>query len=222
MFRIKVCGITRELDIDVCRRAGVDAIGFNFYSPSPRSVGVDRAARLAAHAGGLFRVGLFVNSSRDEIAQVLREVELDAIQLHGDEPPTFLTQLAETAPRLPLVRAWRLAPGGLDAACRYVDAAYDAGRAPDALLIDAVAPGVYGGSGHRAPWTDVPLLRSRLPDMRLILAGGLTPSNVAEAIRVASPDGVDTASGVESAPGIKDASLVEGFATAAEVELAAR
>jgi phosphoribosylanthranilate isomerase len=219
MFRIKICGITRIEDAAVAAEAGADAIGLNFYAKSPRCVSLETAATIAqAVAGGPLVVGVFVNASAAEIAQAVASVPLGAIQLHGDEQPEFVDELP---PGVPVIRAARIGTAGLAEAAAYRDACVAAGRPLAAVLLDAsvkVQPGeevVYGGSGHRLDWPRVAAERGVLASTPVILAGGLTPVNVAEAISVSRCDGVDTASGVESSPGVKDHEMVRAFVAAA-------
>ncbi len=219
MFTIKICGITRPDDAVAAAEAGADAIGLNFYAKSPRSVSVETAMEIArAVDGGPVVVGVFVNASAAEIARVVASVPLGAIQLHGDEPAEFVNELPHG---VPVIRAARIGAAGLAEAAAYRDACGDLGRPLAAMLLDAsvkVAPGeevVYGGSGHRLDWPRVAAERGVLAPTPLILAGGLTPVNVAEAIAVSRCDGVDTASGVEVSPGVKDQQMVRSFIAAA-------
>ncbi|TWT88448.1 N-(5'-phosphoribosyl)anthranilate isomerase [Pseudobythopirellula maris] len=213
MFRIKICGLTRPADAAVCAEAGADAIGLNFYSGSPRCLTMERAVELA-DAGGepLLRVGVFVNATLDELAAAVQAARLDAVQLHGDEPPAAFAALPEG---IRTVRAWRVGAEGLPPLAEYLETSEAHGRRPEAALVDAAAPGAYGGTGKRVDWGRVAEERPLLGSTPLILAGGLTPDNVAEAIAAVRPDGVDTASGVESAPGVKDAGAVRAFVAAA-------
>jgi phosphoribosylanthranilate isomerase len=227
MFRIKICGITRIEDAVVAAEAGADALGLNFYAKSPRCVSIETAKLIAQSlngsaskpvAGVPLVVGVFVNASAAEIARTVAAVPLDAIQLHGDEPPEFLMELP---PGVPVIRAARIGTAGLSGTATYRDACLAAGRPLAAVLLDAsvkVAPGeevVYGGSGHRLDWPRVAAERGMLASTPLVLAGGLTPVNIAEAISVSRCDGVDTASGVESWPGVKDHEMVRAFVKAA-------
>jgi len=208
VFRVKICGITSVADATTVVRVGADAIGLNFYSKSPRSVDVPQAQEIVgALPNGVTRVGVFVNSPAAEVAQIFDQVGLNVIQLHGDEPPEMLALLS---PR-PVIRAFRCRDVGFGPLFEYVGACRLGGYSLEAVLIDAYQPGSYGGTGRVADWSRVPELRKELTDMPLILAGGLRPGNVAEAIRIARPSAVDTASGVESSPGRKDEELVRGF-----------
>lgn len=221
MFRIKICGITNTEDAQAVASSGADAIGLNFYPQSPRFVQREQAAQIADTVpASITKVGVFVNASSAEIEATCRDVSLDWIQLHGDEPPEFLTELGDKK----IIRALRLDERGgdqsLDAITRYLDACLSNGRLPDALLIDAHVSGQYGGTGSRVDWQSLgdqkdSAWRHGLP---WALAGGLTPSNVAEAIGAARPDAVDTASGVESAPGKKDPSMCRSFVSEARKE----
>lgn len=214
MFRIKICGITNSDDARRAVDAGADAIGLNFYAQSPRYVTIDAARKIAdAVRDQTLVVGVFVNESPTGMMGVVTEVGLGAIQVHGDEPPALLERL----PDRPLLRVRRLTEAGLDAVAEDLEACRAAGRAPDAVLVDsAAAPGVYGGTGHPVAWDALRDYDATLGAMPLILAGGLTPDNVAEAIRVVRPAGVDVASGVESAPGKKDPAKLAAFVAAAQ------
>jgi phosphoribosylanthranilate isomerase len=221
---MKVCGITNPGDALFAAQEGADAIGLNFYAASPRSVTVERArvvaGALAAGEGPRpMVVGVFVNESAERIAEVINRVGLDAVQLHGDEPPGFLAELPRGTP---VVRAVRVGAEGLGPTAEYIAAARRSGRAPDLLLIDAASGSAYGGTGCRVDLGVLARDRGLLGEVPLVLAGGLNPTNVAEAIAAAAPCGVDVASGVESSPGVKDAELVRQFLAAARRALAAQ
>ena len=177
-------------------------------------VALDIAAQIVATLpDGVTTVGVFVNATADEINQVVERVGLGCVQLHGDEPPTLLAQLAS---HVPIVRAYRCGADGLAPLAQYITACRTHGRAPDAVLVDADAGGDFGGTGRAADWSLVAKERDVLGAVHLVLAGGLTPRNVsAAAIAAVRPDGVDVASGVESAPGRKDAAMVARFVAAA-------
>ncbi len=194
--RVKICGITREADLQAAVRAGADAVGLVFYPRSPRHVTPDRAARLTALLPPFVSaVGLFVNSDRAFIERTVARCRLDVIQLHGDETP----EMCQGLPR-PVLKAMRVAGArdleGLD---RYP---------VQGLLLDAKRIGHYGGTGHRFDWSLLEGFRSPRP---LLLAGGLNGDNVAEAIQRVRPHAVDVSSGVESAPGIKDEGRIDHF-----------
>lgn len=197
--RIKICGLTREADVDAAVAAGADAVGFVLYAPSPRAVSVRRAAELAERLPPFVTpVLLFVNAQADDIDQALREVPLALLQFHGDETPAQCR-----APRRPFLRAARMRPGFdlLDFAHQFHHA--------HALLLDAHVDG-YGGGGRAFDWSLVP---SDVP-ARLVLSGGLNPANVTDGIVHVRPWAVDVSSGVESARGIKDAGLMQRFCEA--------
>jgi phosphoribosylanthranilate isomerase len=216
MFQIKICGITNVEDAIAAVDAGADAVGLNFYEKSPRYVALRDAHRIsvAVTDRGAIPVGVFVNHSFEEIQHAERFSELDALQLHGDEPPEFLSRLIP-----PTIRARRFEDASWTAIEADLAACRAAGRPPDALLIDAATPGQYGGTGETLPWEMLADHPRWLGDTPLILAGGLTPDNVAEAIRIVRPHGVDVASGVESAPGKKDPVKVRDFIAAARAAL---
>jgi phosphoribosylanthranilate isomerase len=217
MFRIKICGITRPEDALAALAAGADAVGLNFYPQSARFVGQEQARRIAAAVpAGVARVGVFVNAAADEILQTFDRTPLDLIQLHGDEPPELLCRLRDR----PIVRVFRVGSGGLAAALEYLDRCRQLGAVPRVVLADAEAGRAYGGTGELADWSALGGYPAADWHPPLILAGGLTPENVAEAICSVRPAGVDTASGVESSPGVKDAELMKRFVEAARNALA--
>ncbi len=213
-FRIKICGVTTAADAAMVARAGADAVGLNFYPQSKRYVTPENAAAIVvALPAGIVTVGVFVNASLDEIAQTLKRAPVDAIQLHGDEPPEFLKQLAVR----PIIRALRFGNDGGQAMDRFIDRCRELSYTPDSLLIDSYTAGEYGGTGATADWDAIlqwKTQRAILPP--LVLAGGLTPVNVAAAIRTVRPSAVDTASGVESSIGVKDERLVYEFVAQAQ------
>jgi phosphoribosylanthranilate isomerase len=221
MFRIKICGLTRIDDARVAIDAGADAIGLNFVAGSPRAVPVELATEISAvlpHS--VVSVGVFVNSPAAEIVDIAAAVGLGWVQLHGDEPPEAL---AELPAHLKVLRAFRLQAGDARPIGAFVDASRAAGRLPDGVLVDAFDPAQYGGTGKTLPWG---ILRGEPVNLGLplVLAGGLTPTNVAQAITAAGAAvaAVDTASGVEAAPGIKDPQLVRAFVAAAATALERR
>lgn len=197
--RIKICGLTREEDVQAAVTAGADAIGLVFYPDSPRHVSIERAVALCRHVPPFVTiVGLFVNASRAEIHRVIEAVPLNLLQFHGDETVDQCEGFG-----LPYVRVARVRPG--------VDLLEFASQFPTAraLLLDTWTP-EYGGSGESFDWSLAPA-SCPLP---VILSGGLTPDNVADAIRQVRPAAVDVSSGVESAKGIKDAAKIRAFISA--------
>jgi phosphoribosylanthranilate isomerase len=206
--RIKLCGMTREEDIDAAVEAGADAIGLVFYPPSLRFVTIERAAKLAARVPPTVDVvGLFVDASRDAIDAVLDAVPLSLLQFHGDEGADDCDGY-----RVAHLKAARMAPG-----FDLLPFA-DAHRRAAALLLDAHTP-VYGGSGKVFDWSLVPpplvdTIRAPAGARRVVLSGGLNAANVADAIRRVRPHAVDTSSGVEVAKGIKDPTAIRAFVAA--------
>lgn len=233
MFKIKICGLTNVDDALAAFDAGADGIGLNFYEKSKRYVDVATARKISdelykAAAGPgrsfVYPIGVFVNHSASEVRRIVQESRLVAAQLHGDEPPEFVAAL----PRIPTIRARRLDECGvsmltadLTACLAAVDAMPADERASCDLLLDAAAPGQYGGSGETVDWSMLVDHARWLRCKHLILAGGLTPDNVAEAIRIVRPHAVDVASGVESSPGVKDAAKMCDFVAAAHEAFAA-
>jgi phosphoribosylanthranilate isomerase len=208
--RVKICGLTRVDEAVACVQAGADLIGLNFHSGSARFVDLSRAGEIiAAIARPARAVGLFVNRPADEVARIADQLGLVYIQLHGDEPPEDLRVLD----RFSIIRAFRLGSvADIGAMNNYLERARAAGRSPDAVLVDAHVPGRVGGT---ATLVAEDVLAEIPPLPRLILAGGLTPENVAERVARARPWMVDVASGVESSPGRKDAVKVAAFIQAA-------
>jgi len=212
VFRIKICGITRSEDAVAAAECGADAIGLNFYGGSRRCVSVPQAKQIVAAVGQrVAKVGVLVNAAADSILQIADQVGLDFIQLHGDEGPEVIEKLGTCR----VIRAFRPLPGELAAIRQYLEICQRRSCAPEAILVDAHAVGQFGGTGKTADWSALGPPRSWDGGRPVILAGGLTPENVAEAIQRVFPDGVDTASGVESSPGIKDAELIWRFVSAA-------
>ncbi len=194
--------------------AGADAIGLNFFAGSPRHVTPETAAEVVgALPPSVKKVGVFVNATCGEIQSRFDQLRLDLVQLHGDEPPEFLRELGG----IPVMRALRCA-GTLAQVGDYLRSCRELGCLPDLVLIDAHRAGQYGGTGQITNWALLVDERDALCGLPLVLAGGLTPKNVAEAIATVRPAAVDTASGVELSPGKKSASLTQAFVAAAKSE----
>lgn len=197
VVRSKICGITRVEDALAAVEAGADAIGLVFYAKSPRAVSVQQArAIVAALPPFVTSVGLFVDASRCELGEILDAVPLDLLQFHGDETPDECDHYGR-----PYIKALRVKPGDDIAAqvARYANAR--------GVLLDTFVPGIPGGTGEAFDWSLVPAQLSR----PVILAGGLTAANVAQAIEKVRPFAVDISGGVESAKGIKDAAKIHAF-----------
>ncbi len=198
--RVKICGITRPQDAVAAARAGADAIGLVFHAPSPRAVSIAQAlAVIAALPPFVSVVGLFVDATEAAIRAVLEQVPLDLLQFHGNECPSECGGFGRA-----YIKALRMREG--------TDVRAYAQTYPEAVgvLLDAydpATPTVRGGTGQTFDWSRIP---ARLP-VPLILAGGLTPENVAEAVRRTRPYAVDVSSGVERGKGIKDAARVAAF-----------
>ncbi|ENU99779.1 phosphoribosylanthranilate isomerase [Acinetobacter variabilis] len=200
--RAKICGITRVEDVQAVADAGCDAIGFVFYPPSPRSVTQAQAEALVKAVPAYIQVvGLFVNSTAYEIQDILKTVPLDILQFHGDESPEQCQAIAQQVGRR-WYKAIQVKPD-LDVVAEIQR--YQAAGA-SAVLLDAWHPDLKGGTGHSFDWSTFPQL-----DIPLILAGGLNPDNIEEAIHTTQAYAVDVSGGVESAKGIKDQQLIERF-----------
>lgn len=203
--RAKICGITRPQDIQAAVQAGVDAIGLVFFEPSPRYVNIELATQLAKLIPPYVNiVGLFVNATAEEIAQVLEQVPLDVIQFHGDETAEQCQQIAQYNKRR-WYKAIQVKPDATDTEIISTIQQYQQAGA-SAMLLDAWHPELKGGTGHSFDWSQFPKL-----DIPLILAGGLKPENIEDAIQTTQAYAVDVSGGVESAKGIKDQQLIERF-----------
>lgn len=206
--RIKICGVTRSEDACLCAAAGADFLGFNFYKSSPRYIEPKHARRiietLRAENLHVETVGVFVNETPEEVARIAHQANLNAVQLHGDEQAGDCRRLMDDGLRV--TKALRVgADFKLETATAFAFC--------DAVLLDAFDRNLYGGSGARFDWSIARQVVNLVP--RLMLAGGLNPSNVQEAILAVAPFGVDVASGVESAAGVKDNLKVRAFIKAA-------
>ena len=213
MFKIKICGVTRVEDIEVSAAAGADAIGINVIPSSPRCVSLERARILAdaAHDLGVKSVVVVMDAGSSELARIARCVEPHAIQLHGRETPAMISDL--DIGHIVKALSWTGREEESELAAAWIE---EAPRIELSFLVDAYAPSVGGGTGKVARWDMLKPRPIQLAPVPMLLAGGLTPENVADAIRATDCVGVDTASGVESAPGIKDKGRVEAFVRAAQ------
>lgn len=209
--KIKICGVTRIDDAAYASTAGADFIGINFWPSSKRYVVPDRAGLIAAAARGAGEtriVGVFVDADRDDLAAIVRDVDLDIIQLHGDESPHVVAAMAAITNR----PVWKAIS---------VDSTRDVESLDvwpaEAIVLDARTPN-RGGGGASFDWAIAAEARRRYPERRFVLAGGLRADNVAEAIAAVQPWAVDVASGVETSPGIKDAVKIAAFVAAVRAD----
>ena len=200
--KVKICGITSTTDALAAVDAGADALGFMFYAPSPRFVKHESAAEIIRELPPFVaKVGVFVDPTEAEVRKAIEECGLDTLQFHGDEPPEFCRRFG-----LKVIKAFRIR----DAESLQAAEAYPT----EAWLLDSYVSGQLGGTGARFNW-DLATEAAR-KHRSVILAGGLTPENAAEAVRKVRPYGLDVSSGVESAPGKKDAAKVAAFIAAAK------
>ncbi len=199
---VKICGITSVEDALAAAEAGADAVGLMFYEKSPRFVALETAAAIVrALPPHVARVGVFVNASEAAVGEAIAACGLTILQFHGEETPEYCRSFPVMT-----MKAFRVKDAkSLDLLPEY---------ATDAWLLDAYAAGALGGTGERFNW-DLAVASQKL-GRPIFLAGGLTPENVAEAVRQVRPFGVDVSSGVESAPGKKDAAKVRAFIAAAK------
>lgn len=201
--KVKICGITNLSDGLAAVEAGADALGLNFYEKSPRHISLKTAAEISKQLPPfVMRVGLFVNAPEDLVTRAIGECGLTMLQFHGDEPPEFCTQFG-----LMSMRAFRIRDAE---SLKQIP-----GFHTDAYLLDAYSPEARGGTGEKFNW-DLAIEAQKF-GKPIFLAGGLTPENVADAVRKVKPFGVDVSSGVESCPGKKDHAKVRAFIQAVRV-----
>jgi len=197
--KVKICGITNWPDARRAVDAGADFLGFNFYSGSPRYVTPAKARRIVRRLPKLIAsVGVFVNETEEKLLEIAREVGLDCVQLHGDETPTTVERVSRF---LPVIKALRVKKS-------FRPAKMARFKRARALLLDGFDGAQWGGTGRTFDWR---IARRARPGAKLFLAGGITPENVAAAIRTAKPYAVDVCSGVEAKPGKKDPARIKAF-----------
>ena len=213
---VKICGIRDVETAEQVVSLEPDAIGLNFFAKSPRCVERSVAAEIASTMpSNVEAVGLFVNHELQDVLDTIQQCGLTTLQIHGNEPPEFLAELKATSPELKLLRAFRVDDRGLGDVGDYLCECRELEVCLAGCLIDSRVDGEYGGTGHTAPWDLLADQYDAARWPRLILAGGLHPGNLADAIRVTNPFGVDVASGVESERGVKEMALVRDFIQAA-------
>ena len=199
MVRVKICGITSAADAQAAIEAGANLLGFNFYPKSPRHISEDRAAEIRSKLPKKVQaVGIFVNRLPADVITLRSSLALDAVQLHGDESPETVAQIALV---VPVIKAFRVEP-------EFPITTLDEYSKAFAFLFDAAHTDQYGGTGRTTDWD---VARRASQKHRIILAGGLKVENVAAAVRIVRPYGIDVASGVESSPGKKDHELLREF-----------
>jgi phosphoribosylanthranilate isomerase len=199
--QVKICGITNLADAQAAVEAGADALGFNFYEKSPRFISLENAAEISKQLPPfVLRVGVFVNPAAELVTRAIGECGLSLLQFHGDETPEFCTQFG-----LMSMKAFRI---------RDAESLKEIPNYPtDAYLLDAYSPEARGGTGERFNWNLA--IEAQKFGKPIFLAGGLTPENVADAVRKVRPFAVDVSSGVESAPGKKNHAKIRAFIAAA-------
>lgn len=201
---LKICGVTTRGDAERLVAHGVDALGVNFWPQSKRYLAPQNAGWLGEMVGSILRVGVFVNETPELPLRLIREGLLDVVQLHGDETPEDAAIYQDAG--VPFFKAIG------------VKTRDDLLRAPDfranAILLDAHAPGVYGGTGETFDWNAALGFKSHHPELPIILAGGITPENAALAATTVRPAALDVASGAEISPGIKDFDKVSALLAA--------
>lgn len=201
---LKICGVTTARDAESLAALGVEAVGVNFWPHSKRYLDPAEAVWLKEFKGRFLRVGVFVNADAELPLRLVREGAIDVVQLHGDESPADARIYQETG--VPFFKAIGVkSAADLDIAPSYGAAA---------VLLDAHAPGVYGGTGETFDWNTALGFKQRYPGIPLVLAGGIVPENAAQAAAFVSPAALDVASGAESSPGVKDMAKVSALLSA--------
>ena len=206
-FRVKICGMTQLDDALCAASAGVDALGFIFYARSPRSISLQAAKDIIAKLPPFVdRVGVFVNTSPEEMARHINECGLTYAQLHGDEAPADCEGLLKLAPRCKLIKALRVGVDNGSGSTQTTKAFTVFAPYVSGFLLDTYAPNAHGGTGHTFDWSLIPPCPKPL-----LLAGGLTVENIVAALRQTNPYGVDYNSGLEDAPGKKNHDKIKTF-----------
>lgn len=201
---LKICGVTSQADAELLIQHGVTALGANFWPQSKRYLAPIHAGFLRELAGKILRVGVFVNEPAEFPISLYNNGLIDVIQIHGDEKPEDAARFREE--NIPFIKAIGVkTKADLEHAAEYGAAA---------ILLDAHAPGIYGGTGEIFDWEVATDFKARHPEIPLILAGGIVPENAALAATAVAPAAIDVASGAEISPGIKDFTKVAAFLTA--------
>lgn len=215
-FRIKICGVKRAADLLWLAECGADAVGLNFVRTSIRSLKIDPGREMVKQAQslGLKTVAVLMNPTADELRKFVSTIPVDLVQLHGEELPELLNDL----PDIQVIKAisWSGRREEKHLARQWLESEAAKRGQLRGYLVDAFAPGVGGGTGRTARWDLLTTRPTCFGEVPILLAGGLTPSNVAQAILTTHCSGVDTASGVESSPGCKDQALVTEFVQSAK------
>ena len=201
---LKICGVKLEADAERLAALGVDAVGFNFWPQSKRYLDPREGVWMKVLAGKILRVGVFVNEASDLPFRLFGDGMIDVVQLHGDEDAGTVLRFKEAG--IPVIKALGV---------KTADDIEAAGRFPaDAILLDAHAPQVFGGTGETFDWKLALDFKERFPEMPMVLAGGITPLNAASAASEVAPAALDVASGAEISPGVKDFEKVEALLAA--------
>lgn len=205
---LKICGVTIQSDAERLSAMGVPAVGFNFWPRSKRYLDPRANPWMKGLAGGILRVGVFVNETGDLAYRLFGEGMIDVVQLHGDETPGVVAGFRQAG--IPVIKAVGVKDvSDIDAAGNY---------GADAVLLDAHAPKVFGGTGETFDWSLANAFREKFPSTPMILAGGITPGNAGHAAAEVRPVALDVASGAEVSPGVKDFGKVAALLEACVAE----
>jgi len=209
MTKVKICGITNLEDARHAANSGADALGFNFYEGSPRYIQPALAASIIQQLNGeTLNIGVFVNEDLDNVSTIALSIGLDAVQLHGDEDPAYVEE-CNLRSGLPVIKVFRVGSSfSMGELTRY---------RPDAILLDTLSENGIGGTGKVFNWATAAKITGFFP--KVYLAGGLSPENVGDAIRLVRPYAVDACSLLENAPGRKDSDKIGRFIVAAKEAL---
>jgi len=201
---LKICGVTLADDAERLVALGVDAVGFNFWPQSKRYLNPRDGVWMKILAGKILRVGVFVNEESDLPFRLFGDGMIDVVQLHGNEDAAAVRRFTDAG--IPVIKAIGVRTSGdIEAAGEY---------SADAILLDAHAPQVFGGTGETFDWKLALEFKARFPETPMVLAGGITPANAASAVREVAPAALDIASGAEISPGVKDFGKVEALLAA--------
>jgi phosphoribosylanthranilate isomerase len=205
MVWIKICGITTRTDAEAVSGMGADSLGLVFSTGSPRRIGMEQAQEIRKGAGGASGTGVFVNEEIRKILECVRELQLDYVQLSGDEEVSYIKELKQVLPEVKVIKALRIKK---DNGGDYKNMMDDLLEYADLILLDSYHKDKYGGTGKTIDWS---VIKDLVDSKRLIVSGGLDPENVLQALNTLDPFGVDASSRLEASPGKKDLGKVERF-----------
>ena len=208
MVWIKICGITRASDGEAISRMGADCLGFIFSTDSPRKISLEKAKSITGSTGGASKTGVFVNERTAMVIKYVEQLDLDNVQLSGDESIANMEELKRAVPGVKIIKAIRVRENSGSKSLQFKETVKSFSTAADYILLDSYDKDKYGGTGKTIDWQ---LIKGLAGTRRLILSGGLDHENIYDGLCAAKPFGVDASSRLEIAPGIKDLKYVEKF-----------